>query len=430
MSKKAKISLKKKTISITNLIALFLAVQPVFDPYIIFSVSNGLTIKLNDLFIIIIGIRCFAKSPKPNKETGFLISWIAGLFVLELLSLLGTETSFVNALKNLMVWFVYAYLFMYIWKTPCREKFFQFVELIGIIITIVVLLQFVFGHLGIQMWDGKIPGLSLGEYDSWSGYIDNNTFDIRPCGILQEASYVGIYMMVAYVYEMQRQNVKLAALFAITMILTTSMVAVVGCAILTMLILMSAKRLAFNSRVRRQIIFLLIIGILVVIYVGQKNGAILSVVIYLQRRIQSINVELLANRQNSSQIRIIGNISLWKHYSIWQKIFGVGVAQYANYFNVLSYSNVFVTTILNSGLLGLAFLVYSLNKLRKIIHQKNLIYLIILLLVFASDYQWFSGYFFYLLSACILRSSADSDVFQSRHRAEYNRHPEMPIIVN
>ena len=67
----------------------------------------------------------------------------------------------------------------------------------------------------------------MGKYDGWAGYIDINTGDIRPNGIFQEASYLGIYVSVAYVQAFKEERIKRMLLYAISMLMTTSVVAIV-----------------------------------------------------------------------------------------------------------------------------------------------------------------------------------------------------------
>ena len=106
---------------------------------------------------------------------------------------------------------------------------------------------------------------------------------------------------------------------------------------------------------------------------------------------------------SSTKYRLLGHIDLFLRYTPIQKIFGVGVAQYSSYFGVSSYSNIWVTTILNSGIVGLLFVVSVLVAMFRKITPSNRIFFLIMIMVFSSDYQWFSWYFFYLISACILR---------------------------
>lgn len=74
-------------------------------------------------------------------------------------------------------------------------------------------------------------------------------------------------------------------------------------------------------------------------------------------------------------------------------MFGVGIAQYGNLFNVKSYGNVWVTTLLNCGILGVSYLIICVLNMIKRIRRENIVFLVIFVLVLSSDWQWFSWYF-------------------------------------
>jgi hypothetical protein len=195
-------------ISLTGTVGFFFAIAPVLDPYIVIEIGSGFTLKINDVIMLFLTMLCFSKSYRFERKTGFLCIWLLGLGLIGIFGNLASNTDMANSFKNLIVWLMYAVCLTYLWKTPCRDKFLQWIEIIAIIASILVILQFVSGYVGIGMWDGRIPGLALGKYDGWAGYIDVNTGDIRPNGIFQEASYLGIYVSVAYVQAFKEEKIK------------------------------------------------------------------------------------------------------------------------------------------------------------------------------------------------------------------------------
>ena len=56
---------------------------------------------------------------------------------------------------------------------------------------------------------------------------------------------------------------------------------------------------------------------------------------------------------------------------------GVGIAQYGNLFNVKSYGNVWVTTLLNCGILGVGYLITCVLNLVKRIRRENIAFFVI-----------------------------------------------------
>lgn len=391
-------------ISLSGSIAFFLAIAPILDPYIVAEIGSGFTLKVNDVLMIFFGLIMFSKSSSYDKYTGLLIKWLMGLLIISIFGNLISSTNLANSMKNLIVWFIYAFFLMYVWKSPCRDHFFKYVQIIAIIAATFVLLQFVCGNLGIPIWNGRIPGLALGKYDGWSGYIDPNTRDIRPNGLFQEASYVGIYLAVAYAQAFKEGKMKLLILYALAMLLTTSMVSIVSLIVVTIYLLIESKKLDLSSRTTRRVIVVIIIGIAGVVYLSATNAAIGHSVAYIMKRITNLSSDLQGTRMSSTKYRLLGHIDLFQNYSFIQKLFGVGVSQYSQYFNVLSYSNVWVTTLLNSGITGVIFLVLCFVGLSRITIKENRVFFIIFLLVISADYQWFSWYFFYMISSCILLS--------------------------
>lgn len=392
-------------ISVYGIIAFFLAISPVLDPYIICEIGMGITIRINDIFIILSAFYCFNKQPKFDKKSVKLVYLIIFLSILNMIACIESPWIFFITIKNLTIFFIYSLCFMYIWKTPCREKFFKYAEIIGIFVAVVVILQFICGHLSINMWNGKIPLIKLSKYDGWAGYIDKNTGEIRPCGIFQESSYVAIYLSVIFFNALATQKLKKASLYGISALLTSSLLAFLLIGISLLYFLINAKKMHVTKGFFIKIIASLGIIILIVMYLSKVNDSVALVVNYVSKRIINFSSDLNGTRMSSSKYRVLGHIDLFKNYTVLQKVIGVGIGQYASRFNVSSYSNVIVTTLLNSGIVGLLGLcIYMISLLK---NNKNIIYAILFILVLCFDYQWFSMFFFYLLSPCYLKNYVD-----------------------
>lgn len=401
------------TLSFSSVVALFLAIAPVLDPYIVAEISAGFTLRVNDVFAVTLGIIGFLKNYKIDRHSGFLIYWCLFMAVISLFGILGSlgknGISFFAAYKNIIIWTVYSFLIMYLWKVPCREKFLNCVTVIGIVCSMVIILQFICGHLNINFWDGRISIFQLSKYDGWAGYIDRNTFDIRPCGIFQEPSYCGIYLLVALTYCLKKNKYFMVGLFGISLILTTSLVGILG-AVIVMLYYM----LFSNDRVSKKYKWIMLLGIIILFafFTISQNSAIQSLLQYVTRRLSNITSDLQAERMGSTKWRLLGNIYLFSGYNLWQKLFGMGANQYASHFRVVNYSNNIINIILNYGIIGFLGFIFLLKRLFDRVEKENHIYFIIMLLIFLVDQQWFNWFFFYLLSACVLKSETDSNIKQ------------------
>ena len=131
---------------------------------------------------------------------------------------------------------------------------------------------------------------------------------------------------------------------------------------------------------------------------------------YLFNRITTIEDEL--DRSNSSaSLRLFGNLKYFEYYPFVNKLFGTGFNQYAVYFNLdKNYSNDFVTTLLDFGVLGLIALIISLLSLFKKVHKDGRIYLLIFIIALSIDHIWFNTYFFYLLTWCVVFMKKDDSI--------------------
>lgn len=169
------------------------------------------------------------------------------------------------------------------------------------------------------------------------------------------------------------------------------------------------NRIDLSSKMTRRILFLIGVFIVGLVVVSNTNEAVADSIAYIMRRFTNFNSDLNGARMSSTKYRIVGHVELFSRYSILQKMVGVGIAQYGNLFNVKSYGNVWVTTLLNCGILGVGYLITCVLNLVKRIRRENIAFFVIFVLVLSSDWQWFSWYFFMLISACILSSNDNSE---------------------
>lgn len=389
------------------IVASGLALAPILDPYSVIEIGSGFTLKFMDLFFIFVGAMLFCHDRRLFKKTSFLILWVFVFFLLTLFAFCvpdNTQLRFGISVKNLFIELVYAVLFAYIWRTPCRERFFRYVSLFCLGIAFVIFVQFVLGNAGIPTWNGRIPFLHLASGEHWSGYIDVNTRDIRPNGLFQEASYAGIYLMVGYAFLLKQNKLVQAMIIAAALCCTASLVSIVGLVLVTSITIVRRKQLGIDNSTIYKFIGILLIACVVVVFISSRNSNIASLINYLEKRFFSITSDLNSDRMGSTRYRLTGFIGLFPEYSFLQKVFGVGKAQYANYFGVKSYSNIMVTTILDHGIFGITCLLLLIRRLYKRISNENKIFFLIFILVLCVDFQWFSCMFFFLISACILEN--------------------------
>ena len=394
--------------SLAGFVALFLAIAPVLDPYILAEFGSSVTLRVNDVFAIILAVLCFCKRVGFPKNT-ILLQLCLGMTLISLISMLGVSNANVaNQIKVLLIWFIYAVLVSYIWNTECRETFFRIAEVIALFAIALLFIQFVLGNIGVAVWDGKIPFFNLSKYDGWAGYIDPNTGDIRPNSIFQEPSYFGIYILVLFAHAISNNKIKLALLYAFSTVLTTSLVAVLGMIIITMYYLMTKADNKVAKKTKRRVLFVVVLFICIFLYLYNTNDYIYQLVEYIFKRVGGIQTDLHSTRMGSTRWRLMGNLNLFSRYNTWQKIFGYGTLQYASIFGVVNFSSNFVNVILNYGIVGFVLFVIWLARLFIGLSNNRKIFFWVMIIIFAVDQQWFSWYFFYLLSACVLLSKENN----------------------
>ncbi|MHC9333834.1 hypothetical protein ACY0I2_05280 [Clostridium perfringens] len=103
---------------------------------------------------------------------------------------------------------------------------------------------------------------------------------------------------------------------------------------------------------------------------------------------------------SSTKYRILGQISYFNKYSTFHKLFGAGAAQFASFVGLTNgYSNIWVTTTLDYGIIGVVSLVTLLISIILTSQKKKVWkYVMIIALIFACDRVWFNWYFFYLFT--------------------------------
>ena len=388
-------------LSLKGVVGMFLAIAPILDPYVILELGS-VNISIDNIVGFVLMIIVCSKEVSLRKNL-FLINLCFILFLSTIITTFVTGgLGFTYTFRPVIIWLVYSIMVSYLWKIPCRDAFFKAVRIISIFASVVILLQFVCGNIGIPMWDGRIPFFSLSSSDRWSGYIDYNAHTIRPCGIFQEASYAGMYLLVAYAQTMKDKKYKTAVLFAISMCLTASLFAVLGCIVITLFLIIGDRTV--EKSVKTRVIVLLSLISLGIAWLTQHNPGVSSAVMYITKRITNIGSDLQGVRMSSTKMRLIGYLYLFEKFSIGQKLFGIG--NFAIAFSTPNtYTSVLVYILLNYGLFGIIMflLVFISSIFSQDRRNRNIVYYLIVLIVFAMDFQWFSWYFFYLLTPCFLK---------------------------
>lgn len=392
-------------LDIKKLSALCLALIPVLSPYILLRIGSGVlrvTFRVTDVFLIIIGIWAIQKGiPKVTQK--FLLFY-SGFVVFTILAL--NPMGMGPAIKMIVCNYMYIGLFSLLWNRTDPETFFGYACKIGVIVSIVALLQFVGGNLGLNVWDGRLPFLEVQGH--WAGYWELKS--VRPNSIFQESSYIGVYLLPCFAYCLNKSKYKMALLTGCALLFSSSLIAIAGIAMVLLYFILISNAITL----KRKVTFLLVLFLIILagVFLASRLDSFSSLLDYITRRILNIAPDLDNDRMGSTRYRLTGFSSLFEYYSPWQKIFGVGENMYGLYFGLeKAYGNNFVIALMNFGIVGLTYYIGFCLWLLFKLNRRDRVYALIFILISATDYTWFSYRFFYLMTPVVvmmLNKSSDS----------------------
>lgn len=389
--------------TLSGIIALILAIAPILDPYVFihFGSSEVMLMDILILFcVVVMVLRRKTKLPIVSRQLLLLLIFLS---FLTLISFMGAnhDRSLGLAFKNIIIWCSYVVLVGVTWNGVDRNRFIFYVNTIVLCAIVLIIVQFLAGNFGVSFWDGKLPGLQLGKYDGWAGFVDKNTGDIRPNGFYQEPSYFSLYSLPLLMYLVSKKKYINAILLTTVFLITTSIVGILGSVFVWAIAFIDnlKKKGSFVKSLITLISIIVVMGIVITILYS-KVEFIHTSFDYVLKRLTNFNTDLSGSRMSSTKYRIYGQIAFFDSYSFFYKLVGAGAAQFAQFFGLTnSYSNIWVTTILDYGIIGVVSLCIFLITIIYKSHDRNVWkYVIIIAIVFACDRVWFNWYFFYLFT--------------------------------
>ena len=398
--------------------AIVLSLFPILSPYAFGTKDFSISISYTLMLIILIYFALFMKKFPCDKS---LILVLILYFVMTLISFLGTpsnDTDFFLAFRVFIAFLLNLITISNIWSHVESKVFYNVALKVGVICALFAISQFIFVSLGFtNFYNGRLPFI-LDNYSNFGSLIDPNTGMIRVHSFFEEPSYLAIYELPVTVYCIQKKKYYLATITGISCLIAGTLLGILG--LIIILILLFILNESMELKRKKHLLFLIAIAILIFYCILQKNTAVHTMFDYYLKRISNINYQLERTNSSASQ-RLIGNIYLFEKYSIFNRIIGTGLNQYHLYFNLPNdYSNDFVCTILNYGILGIIFLIIYIFNLFIKIKKENTIYLIIFIMILFLDHIWFNAYFFYLLSWCMFgMNKKEIGTFKERAKKNY-----------
>lgn len=404
---------------LARITAVALAVAPILDPYIVGSFGL-VTVRLMDVVLIILAsIHVLGRRTEGlNDVKSLCFLLVALLFCTIVSSFFSIEkASSVSALGLIAKYGIYAVCFGMLLEKTTLSLMARYATVIALIATGYIILQyFLVGGFYVSIWDGVLP-FPINDTDGFSPLFDRNTGEIRPRAFFQESSYYAIYSAPVLIKLILDKKKVATGILILGLLLSTSFLGVVVIAIGAFLLINGAinERGSINWTVVALIASLIgLAGICVIVLyslgVLPQLNSFLEAIESKVASIIHIDSENAWGR-SSAQYRLLGNIELFGNYSPLEKVFGVGMGQYASVYSQeieSAYSNTAVTILLNCGLLGLTCMTIWLVGLFFNCSNKMKTFPLLFAIFVFTDNFWFNWYFFYVL-AWVVAAKRDCD---------------------
>lgn len=387
----------------TWIVCLFMAFAPVLDPYVLPLTATG--VRVNDLLVLLVVVYLLLSRKCSWDKKGTSLMVVATVFLFcTLLSILEEVTGrdVGVALKIAFIYLLYAFFYSALSGRIVLDRFAKIATWVAIAATVLLFLQFL---LPGSVWDGSLP-LALSKSDQFMPLIDPTTGGVRPHGLFQEVSYYALYTAPVLMYAIKGGRRGVSVFLSVGLLLSSSLLGFIALSI-GFVFAASKVRDAAGNVDWRKVALALSLGfflVLVVVVLVASNAVpfLNSVVDLIARRVGSI-IDINATYswgRSSAQLRLLGNIDLFPEYDSFQKLFGLGVGEYASVFNGVesTYGSSVVNMLLGFGVVGVIALVVWSLVLVKGANRGMRVFSALVILALFTDNVLFGWYFFYLLS--------------------------------
>lgn len=376
---------------VDRILTCIMVLFPIFGPYAITTGGLAITDSIM-LFICLISLlrsRCLVTS-KP----WFLLLLILVLESLFAITFTKGTLSLSLAIRVGIMFFIYLFGCGYIWRYLDKDYFINMAVKIGLICAIFAVIQFIFVSAGFANFYTGILPFPLSKYSTFGSLIDI-TGSIRVHSFFEEPSYLALYELPITAFCLQEKKYKIAIITAASCILSGTVLGILGLVIIVVATIFLGD-LPLARKI--QLVGIMFSALIILCFLYLSNEAVNSMINYYIGRYNSIGKDLGRDSSSLNQ-RLFGNFYLFSNYSYFNKIFGVGINQYANYFRLANdYSNDIVCMLLNYGIFGLMCLVIVIINMFHNVRKQGLVQIIFFVIILFVDHIWFNEYFFYLLT--------------------------------
>lgn len=381
---------KVKNSFIESFSVFFVVIFPILEPYSILGISIT---SILSMFIILLNF-LYEKRIKISMKKEYMPLLIYVLLTCSLsLNGLLVLNNYQNLLNALVMQIVNIFAFIIAWQNIKFDKMISFADIVAYICSLYACLQFFMLVTGREVPIGKIPFLTI--HTTWVPEIWGFRFN----SLFSEPSYFAIFLIPIFTVHFLKCEWKRTILFGIFILLSSSSLGII--AMITIILMQ-----LFNRNLKFKIKIKLLLGIIcfmIALNFILNNSAILSNM--LNRTLDKI-IQIFDNQNNTNDLRLFGYLKYYKVLPLKEKILGVGISQLQNYYlehgySLSNYSNSFVLTLINSGIIGFAMLVIYLINLFKISRRNRTEFFFIILFLTLMVDSILIGYRFYWLSMYI-----------------------------
>ena len=380
--------LLKKHLSMTVYAGILIAVYPILAPYKLFGIS------LNWLLGIIFFIIHILK----NKNYPF-ISSVKPLALYTVLSMVLSMNGLlvlqnpINLINTEIAMAINLILYMLLWFYSDIDVTMKYANMFGYICCGYALVQIIATISGSTVPLGQFP-----IFEVSTGWV-SEIWGFRFNSIFSEPSYFAIYLLPLFVYNLVKSNWLKAVIFASFIVLSSSSLGIISLIIVLLLRFISSD---FSLKNKIQFIVILFGVVLLANLIIEK---VPDVEVFIGRSYIKIK-EIFDSSLNGGfmkDMRLGGYLDLYGELPIKEQLFGVGNSQMQNYFSeqgvlIFNYSNSFVLSLINLGLLGFVVFVIFLAKLLCVSRkEKTFLFWLILIITFSVDSLLFSYRYYWLV---------------------------------
>lgn len=374
--------------NMTKWAGILIASFPILAPYQFLGISVNWI--LGGIYVIchllIYAVFPITKSTKPLM----LYTAISMFLSLNGLLILRDPSNLINAEIAMAIDLI---VYVLLWYYSDIDSTMKYADIFGYICCGYAVVQMLATISGGSVSLGQLPFLGVS-----SGWV-TEVWGFRFNSLFSEPSYFAIYLLPLFVYHFLKNDWLKVVLFASFIVLSSSSLGIISMAMVLVLRFFSSS---FSTKNKFK--FLLIVVVVIVLASILMNN-VPMVGSFISRTFDKMD-EIFSSSSNGGfmdDVRLGGYLNLFDELPLKEQIFGVGNAQLQNYFaehgiHVYNYSNSFVLSLLNFGLLGFNVFVIFVGSLffvsRK---EKTFLFWLVLILTFAVDSLLFSYRYYWLV---------------------------------